>query len=62
MYNKNIRICAHCDQLYCIECSTHAGWEHFCSPSCENDWEKEHENMSDKEKKKSLEMDLLKND
>lgn len=32
--NKSIRQCKWCDEYYCVNCSTHSGFERFCSEEC----------------------------
>lgn len=33
--NKLIQRCKRCDEYYCVNCSTHSGFEDYCSVECE---------------------------
>ena len=33
--NKSIRQCKWCDEYYCANCSSHSGFESYCSVMCE---------------------------
>ena len=33
--NKSIQQCKWCDEYYCANCSTHGGFESYCSKECE---------------------------
>ena len=35
--NKSIQQCKWCDEYYCANCSTHSGFESYCSKECENE-------------------------
>ena len=35
--NKSIQQCKWCDEYYCANCSTHSGFESFCSEECERE-------------------------
>ena len=32
--NKSIQQCKWCDEYYCANCSTHSGFESYCSEEC----------------------------
>ena len=35
--NKSIQQCKWCDEYYCANCSTHSGFESYCSKECEGE-------------------------